>query len=213
MRRYSSLRRHFSLVAVLLSSSIAAASLPAYIEELNEEQVVEAYTFAQRHDQDVAKFFKAYEKLFPNMTPKSSVDRIGIRTPYYSVVLNSFLRGSIYPMSQARADYAASPYPFIVVVSVSLPFANPLTVDDLSKPEGQFWKQFNIELLQDRLIPARERKSRPLYSMGADSTAVTGAEIMLEYDVREVASRLTKVQVTGPDRQPVSAEFDLDSLK
>jgi len=213
MRRYSSLRRHFSLVAVLLSSSIAAAALPAYIDELNEEQVVDAYTFAQRHDQDVAKFFEAYEKQFPNLSPEIHVDRIVIRTPYYSVVLNSFLRGSTYPMSQARADYAANPYPFIVVVSVSLPFANPLSVDDLSKPDGRFWKQFDIDVSQNGRIAPRKLQARPLYSMGAGNNSVTGTEILQEFDVRDVASRTIQIKVTGPDRQPVSASFDLDELK
>jgi len=209
-----SFRHHRSRVflAALAFLSLAAA-LPAYIDQLSEAEVDEAYTLGQRHDQDVSKFFKAYEKLFPNVSPAMHVDRIGIRTPYYSVVLNSFLRGSIYPMSKAWTDYAANPYPFIAVVSVSLPFANPLSVDDLSKPDGQFWKQFSIELIQDRPVPARERKARPLYSMGTDTSTITGTEMLLEYDVRDIASRMIKVQVTGPDRQPVSAEFDLDSLR
>jgi len=211
--RASYSRSRILLFSVLVSLFFAASPLFAYLDELTEADVDEAYTLGQRHDQDLAKFFKTYEVQFPNAVSGMHVSRIAIRTPYYSVVLNSFLRGSIYPMSQARADYAAKPYPFMAVISISLPFANSWSADDLSKPDGRFWKQFAIEVTQGAKIPPRAMTARPLYSYGSDGTWANGAEMLLEYDVRDVASRTIQVRVIGPDRQPVSAEFDLDTLK
>jgi len=201
------------VVLVSLVFLSLASALPAYIDELNEEQVGEAYTLGQRHDQDVAKFFKAYEKTFPSMAGTLRVSRLAIRTPYYSVVFNSFERGSIYPMSQARTDYAAHPYPFLAVVTVNIPFANQFSVDEISKPESRFWQQFRIGLTENAFIAPRHMKSYPLYSVGTNYSSITGAEMLLNYDVRDVASRPVTVTVTGPDGQPLSAEFDLDSLK
>ncbi len=201
------------LFLALASLTVAASSLPAYIDTLNEVEVGEAYTLGQRHDQDLAKFLKSYEVQFPNAASGMHVTRIAVRTPYCSVVLNSFERGSTYPMSRARADYAANPYAFIAVVSVSLPFANSWAADDLSSPKGRFWKQFNIELSQNGPIASHDRQARPLYSFGGDSSSIVGAEMTLEYAVRDVASRMIQLQVTGPDRQPVSASFDLDNLR
>jgi hypothetical protein len=210
-RRKARFRQFAALTLAVLT--VAASPLSAYIDQLNEAEVDEAYTLGQRHDQDLVKFFRSYEVQFPNAAQGMRVSRIAIRTPYCAVVLNSFERGSIYPMSQARADYAANPYPFVAVVSVTLPFAYSWARDDLSNPKGRFWKQFEIELSQNGRIAPRDRKARPLYSIGADNSSIIGAEITLEYDVRDVASRALEIRVTGPDRQPVSASFDLDNLR
>lgn len=209
------LRHHRArlLLGILASLSVAASSLPAYIDELNEEQVGEAYTLGQRHDQDTTEFFRTYEKSFPNATQDVHVSRIGIRTPYYSVVLNSFLRGATYPMSRAKTDYIADPYPFLVVISVSLPFSSYWPSDDMAKPDGRFWKQFSIEVSQNGKLAPRKTDARPLFSLGTNNSTIVGGEITFQYDLRDVASRMMKIEVTGPDRQPVSAEFDLDSLK
>ena len=152
---------------------------------------------------------------FPNAAPGMHVNRISIRTPYCSVVINSFERGSIYSLTRAREDYAANPYPFIAVVYVSTPFAAQLNPSDLADPRGRFWKQFDIELSQGGRIAPGSMKSQPLYSLGAatDTSAIVGAQINIEYDVRDVASKTIRVQVTGPDNRPVAADFDLDKLR
>jgi len=199
--------------AAVLASLALASSLPAYIDHLTEEDVVEAYLLGQRHDQNVSKFFRAYEMIFPNVRQSTNVGRIAIRTPYSSVVQTSFERGSAYPMSRAREDYAAKPYQFEAVVTVNTPFAAPWTAADMSDPKSRFWKQFDVELSQDRKIAPLYSSARPLYSTGVDTSSITGSILTIGYDVRDVASRMLRVTVTAPENRSVTAEFDLEKLR
>jgi hypothetical protein len=205
--------RRAQVLLLAVATLALASSLPAYIDHLSEAEVIEAYTFAQRHDQDVFRFFKAYQVTFPNARSGTNVSFIAVRTPFCAVVQNALEKGSTYPMSRAREDYAAKPYPFAVMVSVSTPFAAPWTANDLADPKGRFWKQFDVELSQNHRIAPGNSTARPLYSVGGDNTAIVGAELRLEYDVRDIASKMIQVRVTGPGTQSVTAEFDLDTLR
>jgi len=210
----SVLRLRFPIfLAALAALALSASTLPAYIDHLSEAEVIEAYTFAQRHDQDLVKFFRTYEKSFPNARSGTWVSSIAIRTPFCSVVQNAFEKGSTYPMSRAREDYAAKPYGFAAIVSISTPFAAPWTANELADPKGRFWRQFDVELSQNHRIAPGNSTARPLFSVGGDNAAIVGAELRLEYDVRDIASTMIQIRVTGPGTQSVTADFDLDTLR
>jgi len=197
----------------LFSLSFAASSLPAYIDHLSEIEVDQAYTLGQRHDQELVRFLRDYETTYGNVTPGTHVKRIAVRTPFCAVVLRSFEKGSTYPMVRSREDYAANPDPFQVVVSVDAPAPTPLVAADLADPKGQFWKQFAVEISQDARIAPRAITAVPLYGFNAGVTVITGGELRFEFDVRDIASKMIQVRVSGPGTQRVTAEFDLDQLR
>jgi len=202
-----------AFVPVFLFALGAASPLCAYIDHLTEAEVDEAYLLGQRHDQDLIRFLRDYETSFGTLTPGTHVRRIAVRTPYCSVVLRSFEKGSTYGMVASREEYAADPDPFQIVVSVDAPSPVQLVVKDVSDPKGQFWKQFNVSVSQDGSPTPRKITAVPIYGYSGSVTVLTGGELRFEYDVRQIGSKLLQIRVTGPGPQDVKAEFDLDALK
>ncbi len=201
------------LACFFLVLALVPSTLPAYITELSEDDVNEAYRIGQRHDQSTTKFFADYELTFREPIPGTHVSRISVRTPFCAVALNSYLKGAMYPAFQARADYAKQPYGFAAVVDVLAALPAALTPEDMANPEGQFWSQFKVELSQEGSIPAHFAVSRAEYQQYRNQPTIVGGELYLEYDIREVASKLTHVRVTGPGGSSASADFDLDALR
>ena len=204
-------RSRFFVLA--LTSLAFAAALPAYIDHLSEDEVDQAYTLGQRHDQDLVRFLRDYETTYGSTTPGTHVKRIAVRTPFCSVVLRSFEKGSTYHIVRSREDYAALPDPFQVVVSVDAPAPAWLAADDIADAKGKFWTRFQVEVSQDRALAPRKISASPVYGLSGGATVITGGEIRLEFDVRDIASKMIRVRVSGPANQRLSAEFDLDKLR
>lgn len=205
--------RRLIIAALVAAFALAACPLSAYLDELTEDDVDRAYNIGQHHDQDLVKFFRDYETDFSITTPGLHVSRIAVRTPFCAVVVHSFEKGSTYPMVQARQEYASQTLPFGVVVSVTGSYQSPLIANDVSDPNGHFWKQFAVEFSQDRKITARFMRAAPVYATSGSYTFLSGAELYLDYDVRDVASAMAHVHVTGPGDRSVTADFDLEKLR
>src|SRR5208282_2652775 len=104
------------VTAMLLGLLLRPPTLPAYIQELSENEVNEAYQLGQRRDQDMAKFFKSYEAVLPNALGGMHVQHLAVRTPYCAVVVRSFEAAGRYSLRQAIADAAEHAGVFQVVV-------------------------------------------------------------------------------------------------
>jgi len=189
-------------------------ALPAYIDQLSEMDVLEAYRLGQRHDQDAAKFFKGYEASFPNALQGLRVQHLAIRTPYCAVVVHSFEAGSMYPLRQAVADASERADVFEVVVWMDGAANYSISPSDITDLKNRFWGQFDVQLSQEHKIAPRKMRAQPLYAQtGRASTTIIGAQVFVEYDVHDLASALLHIQATDPQGRSVSAEFDLDKLR
>lgn len=206
--------RRGSVPAMLVACLLWPPAVPAYIDQLSENDVLEAYLLGQRRDQDMAKFFKDYEASFPGNAPGLHIHHLAIRTPYCAVVVRSFEAGANYPLRQAVADAAERADVFEVVVWMDAGPNALLSPSDITDFKSRFWGQFEVQLSQGHKIAQRNIRAQPLYSRtGQPSTTVIGAEVFIEYDVHDIASTLLRVQATDPTGQSVSAEFDLDKLR
>ena len=189
-------------------------TLPAYIDQLSENDVLDAYRLGQRRDQDMAKFFKDYEASFSSAAPGMHVHHLAIRTPYCAVVVRSFEGGGNYPLRQAIADAAERAGVFEVVVWMDGASNSFMSPSDIANLKSRFWGQFDVQLSQAHKIAPRNIRAQPLYARtGQPSTTIIGAQVFIEYDVHDVASALIHIQATDPGGQSVSAEFDLDKLR
>jgi hypothetical protein len=206
--------RRRSAASILIASLFCPSALPAYIDQLSDSDVLEAYRLGQRHDQDAAKFFRDYEASFPNAVQGLRVQHLAIRTPYCAVVVRSFEAGSMYPLRQAVADAAERADVFEVVVWLDGAANSSITPNDIADLKNRFWGQFDVQLSQEHKIAPRKMRASPLYERtGRPSTTIIGAQVWVEYDVRDVASALIHIQATDPQGRSVSAEFDLDKLR
>ncbi len=196
-----------TLAAVLLFPS----ALPAYLDTLSDEDVINAYNIGQRRDQDFVKFLHDYETGFGGREVTVHVGRIAVRTPFATVVEQVFQKGSTYPMFQARLDFVQQSIPFVLIVDVygQVP-SNP---GMLSDADSGFWKQFVFAVSQNRDLAPRSRHSSPIYTTSGNYTFISGGEMRLEYDVRDVASDVLHIAVNGPGSATASTDFDLEKLR
>ena len=199
------------IAAVFLS---APSLLPAYQRHLSEDDVREAWLFGQRHDLRVAKWFDAYEKNVPlhSKPGEPRVRAIGVRTPYSLVVLRSFQGGNTYSGLQAWKDYTNVARTFEVVVWVDYPI-NSLAQSNIADPTPLVLNTFAVEVAsRDRELSSRKVTVALQNALGTDA-ALAGAELHYEYDVKNVASAVLRIEASNRLDSTVSAEFDLSDLR
>jgi len=196
---------------MLLVFLLSPPALPAYIQELSENEVNEAYQLGQRRDQDMAKFFKEYEAVLPNALNGMHVQHLAVRTPYCAIVVRSFEAAGRYSLRQAIADAAEHAGVFQVVVWIN-GYTN-VSAGDITEFKSIFWRAFAVELTQGQRIEPRKMRALPLYSEPGPASTITGAQVYVEYEVRDIASAPAHIRVTDPDGHSVTADFDLDSLR
>jgi len=199
------------VAAALIAYLLAPPALPAYIQELSENEINEAYQIGQRRDQDMVRFFKKYEAVLPNALSNVHVQHLAVRTPYCAVVIRSFEAAGRYSLRQAIADAAEHAGVFQVVVWIN-GYTN-VSAGDISEFKSIFWRAFAVEFTQQRKIEPRKMRAFPLYSEPGRPSAIIGAQVYVEYDVHDIASAPARIQVTDPDGHTVSADFDLDKLR
>ncbi len=201
------------IVLAMLMACLLSPPVRAYLQELSEEDVREAYNLGQRHDQDTVKFFKDYEIGFPNAIPGLHVHHMTIRTPYCAVVVHSFEGGSNYPLRQAIADAAERAGVFEVIVWIDGAANSPMSADEIADFKSRFWGQFAVQASQEHKIAQRKMSAQPEYARNGQISTIIGAQVLIEYDVHDVASAVIHIQATDPGGQSVSADFDLDKLR
>ncbi len=201
------------LLVILAAFLLWPSALPAYMDQLTENDVLEAYHLGQRHDQDTVKFFKDYEIGFPNAIPGLHVHHMAIRTPYCAVVVRSFEGGGNYPLRQAIADAAERADVFEVIVWIDGAANSPMSAGEIADFKSRFWGQFEVQVSQDHKIAPRKMSAQPEYARNGQYSTIIGAQVFIEYDVHDVASAMIHLQATDPGGQSVSAEFDLDKLR
>ncbi|HMD32111.1 MAG TPA: hypothetical protein VKG84_09380 [Candidatus Acidoferrales bacterium] len=204
-------------LATLIATAILLSSPPlrGYDKHLTENDVREAYFFGQRHDQSVGQFFNRYERKTSGEGSDPHVRAIGIRTPYSSVVLRSYGNGNTYHEQRAQRDYAAKANLFEVAVWVNVPFDFPVNPKDpsLSRAANEIAKLFKVELTQGETAVPVKFTMPALPEAQTEGGNITGVQIYIEYDVRDVASAPAHVRVTGPEGLTAAADFDLSTLR
>jgi hypothetical protein len=197
---------------ILVLSSIASYSVFAFENPLSEESVREAYFLGRSTDYEkLNHFFEQYVRY-----PKAAaVGPISLRTPYDQVVLRAWQNWD-YNAQQAHIDYEAQRN--LMVVSFSLyphrQYALPVTPTmgaNVTKNlvEVDQWNGFRFQVSQNAVIQAKALASRPIF----DKNEIIGAEIVLEFDVRQFAPERIKIQIITPEGEIVTSEFNLDKLK
>jgi hypothetical protein len=210
------LRSSQVLIAAALMAALtcAAAASPAYLEHLSESDILNAYNIGQHHDSNLTRFLSDYEKPFPNVAG-IHLTRIAVRTPFCSLVVRSFQGGSFFREKDLRDDYFANPEPFIALLTLDTHVLRPPSPEDVANARSSFWRGYDLQLSQDQPIRVRNISANPIVNLGGpgNTRVVTGGELYFEYDLRDVASSMTHVQVTSPDGKTYVADFDLEKLR
>jgi hypothetical protein len=204
-------------LSVLLVVAIALPAI-AYEYPLSSTSLRNAYMLGNRKDEHTSEFLALYTQSLPMPQTGPHVSVISVETPYSQVVelgenaLNPDIQGT-------EEELADKKFPFIVRVEIDLTdtYPGPAAVNPAvpGQPIPSFERDFDIQLIQGKKIPAESSQVYLLYSDGITNILqISGAVIELQYDGDKIdPDNDATVKVRTPDDQDVEATFDLGQLR
>jgi hypothetical protein len=205
-------------LSIFLAALAIVQPLLAFDYPLSDEAIRDAYFLGKANDARTAAFLAKYTQHFPAPKTGPHIAEIGIETPFVQVLKHS-VEIINYHAPDAEQDFLGNPMTFRVYVEIFMTATywpmnrGPLSMD-MSAPS--FWKDFKIQLLQDKEIPAESVHASPLLpNCGGEGVSCLpdGVRVELDYDPDRIASAPATVRVLAPDGQDVKATFDLAALR
>jgi hypothetical protein len=203
----------------------------AYDKQLDARAIHEAYILGQRNDKSTGDFLSNYLSQITETQIDVHVAQIELLTPFAQIVDISRQRSADgYTEAQAMQDYKAHGNTVKVNVMLLLPSAYPKTAESKEVPTPtpatgpeksamrpeNFWQNFQFNLKQNgKTIPSSGISNQPIHSTATNNApaVLTGENVWLEYDVKDVSSDLTTVEVVTPQGKVIKATFDLKKLR
>lgn len=214
-----------SFIALLTAALLLVPPTFAFDTPLSDQAVREAYFLGQRRDESMAAFLNKYTKLLPAPKTGAHIYSVTFLTPFALLVKHSSQQPN-YSAQQAAKDHHADDE--IVAIEVEI-LLTPSYSAVIPTPTGSrsgaavgyqlrpsdFWKDFQFDIFDGRkellsAIPTGE----PRYACdGEGSCTLIGADVRLEFAAKDFSSDTASVEVTPPEGDAVSVEFDLSSLR
>ena len=210
-----------SCAALLVLSQTSAA----FDTPLSDTAVREAYFLGQRHDDSLAHLLTKYVLYLK--TPQSGpyIQSVSFLTPYVLTAINSSDHVSIYSAQQAQIDHGKTPEIVRVTVQIFLTDSygayivrpmdsgSPL-IKGLSPRASDFWRDFRVRVFQrEGMIVPVNANGQPTFRCEEGSCILTGATLTFEYPASAFGEDTVTIQVTPPEGDPVSVDFDPTSLR
>jgi hypothetical protein len=214
-----------NLLAVALLLPLAAA---AYDTQLDARAIHEAYVLGQRNDKATGDFLASYVSQITEPQSGAHIAEIELLTPYAQIVDESRQKTAEgYSEEQASEEYKHRANTIKVNIVILLPTAYPKTAENSSAPPAtrseksalrpeNFWQNFQFSLKQHgKAIPSKGISNQPIYSTATNNApaVLDGENVWLEFDVKDVQSDETTMEVVTPEGKNIRALFDLKKLR
>ncbi len=215
-----------SITAVLMTFMILPASSFAFNTPLSDQAVREAYFLGQRGDETMAAFLNKYTKYLE--APKTGPDIASVTffTPFALLVQQSSQHSSGYSAQQAALDHRNQGEFVRIIVQIQLTnsyaayIVRP-TGSRSGSPNGfvprpyDFWKDFDVKVSSDdkKLEPFSSSGHPNLICSDEGGCEVTGATLQFDFSAEDFASGSATIDVTPPEGEPISVDFDLTHLR
>ena len=193
---------------------------------LSEEAVREAYFLGQHHDQTLNAFLAKYLKALPMPKTGPDIASISFLTPFALLAQESSQRTMNYSAQQAEQDHRNQQEIVRIVIQIQLTesYAALIPTPTSSRsgsPTGfvqrlsDFWKDFEIQVLdKDKSLVPLSSSGDSVYSCDGDGGCIlSGATLQFEFPASAFKSDSPTVQVTPPEGDLVSVDFDLSRLR
>ena len=217
-------------MAIALCVGLSPAS-NAYEKQLDARAIHEAYILGQRNDKSTGDFLAPYLTQITEVQKDVHIAQIELLTPFAQIVDVSRQKAADgFTEEQAIEYYKTHGNTVNVNVTMMLPSAYPKTAESKEVPTPEpatgaqksalrpenFWQNFQFNLKQNgKTIPSRRISNQPIYSTATNTApaVLTGENVWLEYDVKDVASELTSMEAVTPEGKVIKATFDLKKLR
>ena len=212
-------------LAILTAALLLPAPSSAFNTPLSEEAVREAYFLGQRHDESMARLLSGYTRFLPPPSTGPHIYAVTFLTPFALLVQHSS-RQLNYSAQQAARDHHADDE----IVSISIEIMLTQSYSDLIvKPTGSrsdspigfqfrsssFWRTFKFRVFDgEEEITTDDLTGEPTYFCASKGGCrLTGAIVHLQLPATAFTSDAATIEVTPPEADPVSVDFDLSSLR
>lgn len=216
------------LSTVLLSLYFALpVSCLGFQSPLSPEAIREAYFLGQRHDGSYPRLLDKYTRLLPPPEAGPYISSVSLRTPFVQVVARSDACLGNCSAQQAELDHRAQGKEIVqIFVDIELtesygplipasasPHSNSAAA--LISRSSDFWKDFRVRIYDgSEEITAADSHGHANYSCGRYGPCLlTGATLEFDFPATAFTSGSAAIHVIPPAGDPVSVDFDLNSLK
>lgn len=211
-----------------LAISILLLPAPSFSMDtpLSEEAVRDAYFLGQHHDQTLVVFLNKYTQFLQMPKTGPAIASISFLTPFALLVQESNQRTMNYSAQQAEQDHRNQSEIVRIVIQIQLTQTYPALIPTptgsrsgspigFAKRSDDFWKDFEVQVVdKDRVLLPLSSSGDPFYSCDNDGGCMlSGATVRFEFSVNAFPSDSPTIQVTPPEGDPVSVDFDLSRLR
>lgn len=215
-----------ALTALFLALLVLASSTSAFDSPLSDTAVREAYFLGQRHDGSLARLLEKYTKHLqpPKLGPH--ISSISFFTPFAQLAVFSDRFIGNYSAQQAQLDHRRQQEFVKILVRIQLTASYGAFVNDpaqtgkhspplLIRRSYDFWKDFRVQVSSGNqpLEPSTSRGKPDVICGRGGSCTLTGATLELEFPASLFASDSATIQVTPPEGDQVSADFDPSRIR
>ncbi len=215
-----------AIAAALMAAMLLTPSAFAFDTPLSDQAVREAYFLGQRHDETMSTLLNKYTKLLPAPKTGPDIASVTFLTPFALLVRQSSEHTSGYSAQQAALDHRDQQEFVRIVVQIQLTDSYGANIIRSTGSRSgsstgfvprpyDFWKDFDVQ------VSSGDQKPRAFSSYGqpnflcseGGSCTLTGATLQFDFSVEDFASGSATVNVTPPEGDPISVDFDLDHLR
>jgi hypothetical protein len=215
-----------SIAPILAAALLLTPSSFVFDTPQSDQAVREAYFLGQRHDESLVHFLDKYAKHLPPPKTGPHIASITFFTPFALLAQLSSEHSMGYSAQQAALDHRGQQESVKIIVQILLTETYPAFVP---RPTGSrsgspigfvlrpsdFWQDFDVQVFsEDKELLSLSSTGEPNYSCSDDGGCIlTGATIQFEFPAASFVSDTATVQVTPPEGDPISVDFDLVSLR
>jgi hypothetical protein len=213
------------IATILIAATLLTPSSFAFDTPLSDQAVREAYFLGQRHDESMATLLNNYTRLLPAPDSGPHISSVTFLTPFALLVQQASQRVN-YSAQQAAKEHRGDDEMVVINIEILLTQTYPAAI---SKPTGSrsgsavgfqmrrsdFWKDFKIRVFDgEKKLPTDTLTGEPIYScVGDGGCDLFGATLHLTLPAKSFTSGSATIDVDPPEGDPVSVDFDLDSLR
>jgi hypothetical protein len=208
-----------------MSALLLSTPALAYDTPLSEQAVREAYFLGQRRDESMAAFLNKYTKLLPAPATGPQIYSVTFLTPFSLLARHSSQQPN-YSAQQAAKDHHPDEEVVAIEIQIfltqSYPAAIPTPTGSRSdSPVGfrlrpsDFWKTFKYQVFDDKEeLIVDDLTGEPTYLCdGEGGCDLSGATVRIQFPATAFKSDSATMEITPPEFEPISVDFDLSSLR
>jgi len=212
-------------LAFLTSALLISAPSLAYQTPLSDLAVRDAYFLGKGSDNSLARLLLRSTKFLPPPSTGPYIHSVAFLTPFTLLSLHSS-RQLNYSAQQANKEHHAEEEIVVIQVEVLLtesygPYITRRVSSRSDAPIGfefrsaSFWRdiRFHVTEREEERIPTALHGQPTYFCSGEGGCHLTGAILRLEFPATAFISDSAVVEVTPPEGDPVSVDFDLDLLR